>query len=92
MKTIVSPSILSANFAHLSKDMEMINRSDADWVHIDIMDGVFVPNISFIEKSKFPMYSSIISLVFNVLFNYLFIFGKLGCPELGLNEIGRAHV
>ena len=47
MKTIVSPSILSANFAHLSKDMEMINRSDADWVHIDIMDGVFVPNISF---------------------------------------------
>ena len=47
MKPIVSPSILSADFAHLSKDMEMINRSDADWVHIDIMDGVFVPNISF---------------------------------------------
>ena len=47
MKPIVSPSILSADFAHLSKDMEMINRSEADWVHIDIMDGVFVPNISF---------------------------------------------
>ena len=47
MKPIISPSILSADFAHLSKDMEMINRSEADWVHIDIMDGVFVPNISF---------------------------------------------
>ncbi len=47
MKPIISPSILSANFAHLSKDMDMINHSEADWVHIDIMDGVFVPNISF---------------------------------------------
>ncbi len=47
MKPIISPSILSADFAHLSDDMEMINRSQADWVHIDIMDGVFVPNISF---------------------------------------------
>lgn len=47
MKPIISPSILSANFAYLAKDMEMINCSEADWVHIDIMDGVFVPNISF---------------------------------------------
>lgn len=47
MKTLISPSILSADFAHLAKDIEMINQSDADWVHIDIMDGVFVPNISF---------------------------------------------
>lgn len=47
MKPIISPSLLSANFAHLSKDMEMINRSEAEWVHLDIMDGVFVPNISF---------------------------------------------
>lgn len=44
---MISPSILSANFAYLAKDMDMINRSEADWVHIDIMDGVFVPNISF---------------------------------------------
>ncbi len=47
MKPIISPSILSANFANLAADMEMINKSEADWVHIDIMDGVFVPNISF---------------------------------------------
>lgn len=47
MKPIIAPSILSANFAHLAKDMEMINRSQAEWVHIDVMDGVFVPNISF---------------------------------------------
>lgn len=47
MKPMIAPSILSADFAHLAKDIEMINRSEADWVHIDIMDGVFVPNISF---------------------------------------------
>lgn len=47
MSPLISPSILSANFGHLEKDLEMINRSEADWVHIDIMDGVFVPNISF---------------------------------------------
>lgn len=44
---IVSPSLLSADFCNLSKDIEMINRSEADLLHLDIMDGVFVPNISF---------------------------------------------
>jgi ribulose-phosphate 3-epimerase len=47
MKHLIVPSVLSADFANLQKDIEMINRSDADWFHIDIMDGVFVPNISF---------------------------------------------
>lgn len=47
MKPIISPSILSADFGYLAKDLEMINQSEAEWVHIDIMDGVFVPNISF---------------------------------------------
>ena len=47
MKTIIAPSILAADFANLKRDIEMINNSNADWFHIDIMDGVFVPNISF---------------------------------------------
>jgi len=45
--TLIAPSILAADFANLQRDIEMINNSDADWFHIDIMDGVFVPNISF---------------------------------------------
>jgi len=45
--TLVAPSVLSADFANLQRDIEMINNSEADWFHIDIMDGVFVPNISF---------------------------------------------
>ena len=45
--TLIAPSILAADFANLQRDIEMINDSEADWFHIDIMDGVFVPNISF---------------------------------------------
>jgi ribulose-phosphate 3-epimerase len=52
---IIAPSILSADFGNLQRDVEMINASEAEWFHIDIMDGVFVPNISF----GFPVLKSI---------------------------------
>ncbi len=47
MENIIAPSLLAANFSNLEKDVQMINNSAADWFHLDIMDGVFVPNISF---------------------------------------------
>ncbi|MNK04123.1 Ribulose-phosphate 3-epimerase [compost metagenome] len=47
MKHLIAPSVLSADFANLQRDIEMINSSEADWFHVDVMDGVFVPNISF---------------------------------------------
>lgn len=55
MKHLIAPSILSADFANIQRDVEMINQSNADWFHVDIMDGVFVPNISF----GFPVISAI---------------------------------
>lgn len=57
MATIVSPSLLAADFLHLEEEMEMINRSEAQWLHLDVMDGVFVPNISF----GFPVLEAVAS-------------------------------
>ena len=79
MKNLVAPSLLSANFADLASDMEMINNSECDWLHIDIMDGVFVPNISF----GFPVLKYVAQLCKKPLDVHLMIVQ----PEKFINEV-----
>ncbi|MGI4751356.1 MAG: ribulose-phosphate 3-epimerase [Janthinobacterium lividum] len=55
MNHLIAPSVLAADFANLQRDIEMLNKSEADWIHFDVMDGVFVPNISF----GFPLLKAI---------------------------------
>ena len=69
MSRIISPSVLSADFLHLGRDTEMLNRSEAEWIHIDVMDGVFVPNLSF----GFPVLSAIRKVTTKVLDTHLMI-------------------
>lgn len=76
---IVSPSLLAANFGDLRKDIEMINRSEAEWLHLDIMDGVFVPNISF----GFPVLEAVAKLCTKKLDVHLMIVD----PGKFINEV-----
>ncbi len=55
MNHLIAPSILAADFANMQRDIEMLNKSEADWIHVDVMDGVFVPNISY----GFPVLKSV---------------------------------
>ncbi len=91
MSTIIAPSILAADFANLQRDIEMINNSEADWLHVDIMDGLFVPNISFgmpvmeaIHKhSKKPLD---VHLMIEKPERYLSIFKDLGAFQITVHE------
>ena len=85
MKPIISPSILSADFGYLARDIEMINESEAEWVHIDIMDGVFVPNISF----GFPVLKYVAKLSQKPLDVHLMIGLSASAPRGAANPRSR---
>ncbi len=86
MSHLVSPSLLSADFLHLQRDVEMLNNSEADWLHLDVMDGVFVPNISF----GFPIMNLLQSITDKPLDVHLMIVQ----PEKFVNEVAAmgAHI
>jgi ribulose-phosphate 3-epimerase len=82
MEHLVSPSLLAADFGNLEKDIMMINRSEADWIHLDIMDGVFVPNISF----GFPVIKAVKKIATKPLDVHLMIID----PDRYLNRFSEA--
>jgi ribulose-phosphate 3-epimerase len=82
MKHLIAPSLLAANFLNLKEDLEMINKSNADWLHLDIMDGVFVPNISF----GFPVIESIVNTINKPLDVHLMIVE----PQKFIKEVAGA--
>lgn len=97
MHTIIAPSILAADFANLQRDIEMINNSEADWFHIDIMDGMFVPNISFgmpvleaIQRhAKKPLD---VHLMIEKPERYLSVFKDLGAFQITVHEETCPHL
>jgi len=82
MDHLVSPSLLAANFGNLDSDVKMVNNSEADWVHLDIMDGVFVPNISF----GFPVIKAVKRIAVKPLDVHLMIVD----PDRYLNQFCEA--
>ena len=95
--TLIAPSILAADFANLQRDIEMINQSEADWFHIDIMDGVFVPNISFgmpvLEAiTKHAKKTIDVHLMIIDPDRYIKTFAKLGSTNLTVHYEACTHL
>lgn len=94
---IIAPSILAADFGNLARDIQMVNASEAEWIHLDIMDGVFVPNISY----GFPVVSAIAKEAKKTLDAHLMIidpdryvenFAKLGVEYLSVHYEACTHL
>ena len=96
-ETLIAPSVLAADFANLQRDIEMINQSEADWFHIDIMDGVFVPNISFgmpvLEAiSKHAKKTIDVHLMIIDPDRYIKTFAQLGATNLSVHYEACSHL
>ena len=97
VKPIIAPSLLSANFNRLGEEIQMLNRSEADWIHLDVMDGVFVPNISF----GMPVIKAVRQLAEKPLDTHLMImqperyiqvFKEIGCDLLTVHWEACTHL